>query len=151
MFRGLTNITIDTKGRMAIPSRHREPLQHCCDGQLVVTVDPDHCLLLYPFPDWEEIERKLVRLPSLKPKARSLQRLLLGYATELEIDGHGRILLPQPLRQFAELDRRAVLIGQGNKLELWDEERWNRCSQDWLAAYEAGDADLSAELESLSL
>ncbi len=136
---------------MAIPSRHREQLNECCDGQLVVTVDPDHCLLLYPLPDWEEIERKLVRLPALNTRARSLQRLLVGYATDLDLDGHGRVLLPQPLRQFAELDRRAVLIGQGNKLELWDEERWNRCRQDWLAAYEAGDADLSAELESLSL
>lgn len=149
MFRGATKVTLDAKGRLAIPTRHRERLQTRCDGQLVATVDRDYCLLLYPFPDWEEIERKLVRLPSLNKQARRLQRLMVGYATELEIDGHGRILLPKELREFAGLDRQAILIGQGNKFELWDEESWNQKRDTWLS--EEDDVDLPAELESLSL
>ena len=149
MFRGATKVTLDAKGRLAIPTRHRERLAARCEGQLVATVDRDYCLLIYPFPDWEEIERKLVRLPSLNRQARRLQRLMVGYATELEIDGHGRILLPKELREFAGLGRQAILIGQGNKFELWDEESWNAKRDAWLG--EEDEADLSAELESLSL
>ena len=93
VFRGATKVTLDAKGRMAIPTRYRERIAARCDGQLIATVDKDYCLLIYPFPDWEEIERKLVRLPSLDKKARRLQRLMVGHATEIDIDGHGRILL----------------------------------------------------------
>ena len=149
MFRGATKVTLDAKGRLAIPTRYRERLSTRCEGQLVVTVDKDYCLLIYPFPDWEEIERKLVRLPSMNKQARRLQRLMVGYATEIDIDAHGRILLPRELREFARLGRQAILIGQGNKFELWDEESWNEKRDAWLA--EEDDADLPAELESLSL
>jgi MraZ protein len=149
VFRGATKVTLDAKGRLAIPTRHRERLAARCEGQLVATVDRDYCLLIYPFPDWEEIERKLVRLPSLNRQARRLQRLMVGYATELEIDAHGRILLPKELREFAGLGRQAILIGQGNKFELWDEESWNQKRDTWLG--EDDEVDLPAELESLSL
>ena len=113
MFRGATKITLDAKGRMAFPTRYRERLMTRADGHLVATVDRDYCLLIYPLPDWEEIERKLVRLPALNKQARRLQRLMVGYATELDLDGHGRILLPKELREFAGLERQAMLIGQG--------------------------------------
>ena len=119
------------------------------NGQLVVTVDRDYCLLLYPYPDWEEIERKLIRLPSLNKQARRLQRLMVGYATELELDGNGRILLSRELREFADIERQAILIGQGNKFELWNDEIWNKKRDTWLSDEE--DGNLSAELESLSL
>ncbi|HHQ42275.1 MAG TPA: transcriptional regulator MraZ [Chromatiales bacterium] len=152
MFRGVNHLTLDAKGRMAMPSRYRERLAERCGGQMVTTVDPDHCLLLYPLPDWEEIERKLVRLPSLNPAARRLQRLLIGHATECELDGHGRILVPPPLREFAGLDRRVVLIGQGNKFELWDEGTWTERREAWLKEAEAEAAEaLAPELASLSL
>jgi MraZ protein len=144
-------LTLDAKGRLAVPTRYRERLVERCDGQLVVTVDRDHCLLLYPLPDWEEIERKLVQLPSLNKQARRLQRLLVGHATELELDSHGRILLPGPLRDFAGLDRRAVLIGQGNKFELWNEDTWNERRDQWLNEEDGDELDLPAELETLSL
>ncbi|MDX1443170.1 MAG: division/cell wall cluster transcriptional repressor MraZ [Gammaproteobacteria bacterium] len=150
MFRGVNNVKLDAKGRMAIPTRHRERLQALCEGQLVVTVDRDHCLLLYPLPEWEEIEKKLVKLPSFNPQARRLQRLLVGHATELEMDSHGRVLLPQPLREFAGLEKGAVMIGQGNKFEIWDEDAWASRRDEWLAEDEDLDA-LPAELESLSL
>lgn len=151
MFRGANKITLDAKGRLAMPTRYRERIAQRCDGQLVVTVDKDYCLLVYPLPDWEEIERKLVRLPSLNKQARRLQRLMVGYATELELDGHGRILLPKELREFANLDRQAILIGQGNKFELWDDGRWNEKRDEWLADGESEGESLPAELESLSL
>ena len=114
---------------MVMPTRYRDRIQERSQGRLIVTVDRDQCLLLYPLPDWEEIERKLMRLPTLHPQARRLQRLMVGHATDLELDGHGRVLLPPKLREFADLSRQAVLIGQGNRFELWDEARWNRASR----------------------
>jgi len=149
MFRGATKVTLDAKGRMAVPTRYRERLAARCDGQLVTTVDLDYCLLIYPLPDWEDIERKLMRLPSLQDTTRSLQRLMVGHATEVEMDGNGRILLSRELRDFAGLDRHAMLLGQGNKFELWDEETWKEKRDGWINGDKSG--DLPAELASLSL
>jgi len=150
VFRGANKVTLDAKGRMVMPTRYRERLADRSQGRLVVTIDRDHCLLLYPLPDWEEIERKLMRLPTLNVQARRLQRLMVGHATELELDGHGRLLLPPQLREFAGLTREATLIGQGTRFELWDEARWNERRDEWLKDEELP-AQLSAELESLSL
>jgi len=126
-------------------------LLESCGGRLVVTVDRDHCLLVYPLPEWEIIETKLIALPSLNRQARTLQRLIIGHATELEMDGQGRILLPSMLRTFAGLEKKAVLIGQGKKLEIWDEQAWNESQQEWLEEVQANDGDLPAALEELSL
>jgi MraZ protein len=150
MFRGATKVTLDTKGRMVMPTRYREQLAERAQGRLVVTVDRDQCLLLYPLPDWEQIERKLMSLPSLHAQARRLQRLMVGHATDLELDGHGRVLLPPELREFAALERYAMLIGQGNRFELWDERRWSERRDVWLKSEEAA-SDLPSELDSLSL
>jgi MraZ protein len=150
MFRGVSTLNLDAKGRLAIPTKYRERLAAYCNGQMVLTVDRDQCLLLYPLPDWEEIERKLVKLPSFNAQARRLQRLLIGHATECELDGNGRILLPPPLREFAGLDKGVVLIGQGHRFEVWDENTWNTRRTEWLAAGE-GDGELPPELGSLSL
>jgi transcriptional regulator MraZ len=151
MLRGATKVTLDAKGRLAIPVRYRERLLTRAEGHLVATVDRDYCLLIYPLPDWEEIERKLTRLPALNKKSRRLQRLMMGHATELDMDSHGRILLTRELRAFAGLDRQAMLIGQGNKFELWDEERWNTRRDEWLAEDADEEAGLPQELESLTL
>lgn len=150
MFRGATKVTLDAKGRMAVPTRYRSRIDDLCGGRLVLTVDRDYCLLLYPLPEWEDIERKLVRLPTLNRQARRLQRLMIGYASEVDLDGHGRILLPKELREFASLDRQAILIGQGNRFELWDEARWNERRDDWLSEEAADAHGLPAELETLS-
>src|SRR5580700_3917364 len=150
MFRGATKVTLDDKGRMVIPNRYREQIAERAQGQLVVTVDRDQCLLLYPLPDWEQIERKLMSLPSLHAQSRRLQRLMVGHATDLVLDGHGRMLLPPELREFAALGRHAMLIGQGNRCELWDESRWLERRDFWLKS-EASATDLPAELDSLSL
>lgn len=150
MLRGVTNITLDAKGRMSFPRRYQDKLNDACAGQVVVTVDQDHCLLIYPMPEWELIERKLVKLPSFNKQARRLQRLLIGHATECELDSAGRILLPAPLRQFAGLDKKAVMIGQGNKFELWDEEVWNQRTNEWLETSD-DEADMPIDLENFSL
>ncbi len=151
MFRGATKITLDAKGRLAFPARYRDRLAARCDGHLVCTVDADHCLLIYPLPDWEEIERKLMRLPSLNQQTRRLQRMMVGYASELDLDSHGRVLIPRELREFASLDRQAMLFGQGNKFELWDEARWNERRDQWLASGPDAGLELPAELGQLSL
>lgn len=135
---------------MAMPSRYRGQLQSQCEGQLIVTVDRDRCLLVYPQTDWEVIERKISALPNMDPQTRQLQRLLIGYATECAMDGNGRILLPPLLREFAALEKRVVFIGQGHKFELWDEETWNTRCEEWLAVDERK-GPLAVELESLSL
>ena len=150
MFRGANKLTLDAKGRIVMPTRYRERLQEICGGRLVVTVDKDRCLLIYPLPDWETIERKLMQLPSLNSQARRLQRLMVGHATEVELDGHGRLLLPPKLREFATLTREAMLIGQGTRFELWDEARWDARRDEWLAGDEPA-GDLPAELETLTL
>ena len=150
MFRGASQVTLDTKGRFAIPARYRAGLVEQCDGQLVTTVDRDYCLLLYPAPAWAEIERKLDSLPSLNRQVRRLQRLMIGYATEVELDGHGRVRLPKELREFAGLERHIMLLGQGKKFELWDAERWNERRDTWLRE-ETEESGRPAELESLSL
>ena len=150
MFRGATKLTVDDKGRVVMPTRHRDRLREQSAGRVVVTVDRDQCLLLYPLPEWEQIERKIMALPSLQPQARRLQRLMVGHAADLEIDAHGRLLLPAELREFAGITRFAMLIGQGARFELWDEARWNERREVWLKSDDAA-GGLSADLDSLSL
>lgn len=150
-FRGINNIAVDAKGRMAMPARYRERLLEACGGRLIVTVDQDHCLLVYPLPEWEIIETKLNELPSLNKTARLLQRLLIGYATELEMDAQGRILLPAMLRDFAGLNKKAVLIGQGKKLEIWDEDTWTESQEGWVEAVKNDEGELPDALKELSL
>jgi len=150
MFRGATKVTLDAKGRMVMPTRYRERLSERGAAGLVITIDRDQCLLIYPLSDWEEIERKLMRLPTLNEHARRLQRLMVGHATDVELDGHGRLLLPPKLREFAHLDRNAMLIGQGNRFELWDEARWEERREQWLNGEDPA-VSLPAELGSLSL
>ena len=151
MFRGVSAINLDDKGRLAVPTRYRTELGDCCDNQLVVTVGLDKCLLLYPLPEFEEIERKLVKLPALNKKAKRLQRLLIGHATECELDGQGRFLIPEPLRSFAGLDRRVALIGQGNKFEIWDEGYWQLRRSKWLEEESQHHDELPIEMKSFSL
>ena len=137
---------------MAMPTRYREIVRERSDGKLVVTVDTDErCLLLYPLPEWELIERKLDALPSFNPQARRVQRILMGHATDVDMDGNGRLLLPPPLRQFAGMEKHVVLIGQGKKFEVWDEQHWNDSRDAWLEQDSGLGGDLPDELQSLSL
>ncbi len=132
-FRGVSNLSLDAKGRIVLPARYRERLLEICQSQLIITIDTDQpCLLIYPLPEWELIEDKIEALPSFNPTTRRIQRLLIGHATEVEVDSSGRMLLPNPLREYAKLDKKVVLIGQGKKFELWDETRWAERMESWL-------------------
>jgi MraZ protein len=129
VFRGVTQLALDAKGRLAIPAKHRDALTGGPDNaerSLIVTADPSRCLLVYPRAAWEPIQTRLMSLSSFNDQIRGLQRLLVGHADEVEMDGVGRILVPPPLRQYASLDHRVVLVGQGNKFELWDDAKWQQ-------------------------
>ena len=149
-FRGVSNLSLDAKGRIVLPARYRERLPEICQNQLIVTIDTDQpCLLIYPLPEWELIEEKIEALPSFNPTTRRIQRLLIGHATEVEVDGSGRMLLSNPLREYAKLGKKVVLIGQGKKFELWDEHLWGERMQDWLS--ESGSDEMPDALSELTL
>jgi len=149
-FRGVSNLSLDAKGRIVLPARYRERLVESCQGQLVVTIDTDQpCLLIYPLPEWELIEEKIEALPSFNPTTRRIQRLLIGHATEAEVDANGRMLLSNPLRDYARLGKKVVLIGQGKKFELWDESLWNERMEAWLA--DSGGDEMPGALAELTL
>lgn len=133
MFRGAVTINIDAKGRMAMPMRFRDMCALVSAGKLVITIDTEEaCLMIYPLPEWELIQAKLEQLPSFNPEARRIQRLLIGHATDVELDGNGRILLPAVLRDYAQLEKKAILLGQGKKIELWSESLWNDRRDEYL-------------------
>ncbi|TQV79417.1 division/cell wall cluster transcriptional repressor MraZ [Exilibacterium tricleocarpae] len=147
MFLGSHAINMDAKGRMAIPARTRETLASACDGQIVITAHTEErCLLVYPEPQWQEILPKIEQLPSFNKVARRAQRLLIGYACPLEMDANGRILVPPTLRDYAGLEKKIMLVGQGKRLELWSEDRWTA----WLDDSSVDD-DMPEEMQSLSL
>ncbi len=151
MFRGINSINLDAKGRMAMPSRYREQLLAACSGHLVVTIDTNHrCLLLYPLPEWEQIEREIEGLSSFDPMSQRVKHLLIGHATDLELDGNGRILLPQELRQYAALNKHICLVGQGKKLEIWDQDAWSAQRELWFAESVGGE-ELPEKLRTLAL
>jgi len=151
MFRGVSPINLDGKGRLAIPARYRESIAEHCEGKMVATIDTESkCLLLYPQPEWDEIQAKIEALPSFNPAARRIQRLLIGHATDLDMDAAGRLLLPAPLREYAGLDKRIVLLGQGRKFEIWSEELWNTTRDEYLQDVEAG-AAIPEDMQTLSL
>lgn len=134
-----------------MPSRYRDDFVARNAGCLIVTIDvAAPCLSVYPLVEWERIESRLCELPSLREESRRLQRLLIGNAVELELDAAGRFLVPPRLRDYARLDRRALLVGQLNKFQLWNEDAWDaRCAEDLKAIKEPG--GLPEELRNLTL
>ena len=152
MLRGTHNLSLDSNGRLAIPTRFREQCRDEVDGILVCTVDVfEPCLLLYPLAEWELIEKKLRGLSRMDAQERRLQRVLLGHAAECELDGQGRVLLPSTLRQHAGLEKKIMLVGQLNKFEIWDELRWQQQINDDLQALPHEDWASSARLQDFGL
>jgi MraZ protein len=149
MFQGAAQLSLDSKGRLAIPARYRDMLLAHCAGNMVLTADPvDACLLIYPQPEWPAIREKLLKLSTLDPKIRALQRRVIGFAEDLLMDGAGRLLISPVLRNYAALDKHVMLVGQGNKFELWDDARWQKQQE---AALSFMSGDLPPELEGFSL
>ena len=155
MFRGVSSINLDAKGRLAIPTRYRSELEDCCERQLIVTLavnengsGQEGCLWLYPLPEWEILEQTIKKLPTLSKKVGKLRQFLIGYASECEMDAQGRLLLPEKLRKFASLEKHVVLLGQLNKFEIWDDATWSSREAEWLDGSE--DDESSEELSSLS-
>lgn len=127
MFRGIHSVNMDAKGRLAIPARFRESLLSASKGNIVLTIDPNAPnLALYSLDQWEEIQARIEALPSLNPQARRLKQLFIGYAFDLELDSNGRVLVPQKLREYAQLEKSLVLLGQGQKIEVWSEVLWGQ-------------------------
>ena len=152
MFRGANAINLDVKGRVTIPTRYRQLLLDDCQGQLVCTIDTQQsCLLLYPLTEWEEIELKLSKLSSMVPHERRLQRLLLGYALEGDMDKSGRFLLSAPLRQHANLTKEIMLVGQLNRFEIWDAQTWQDQVALDIETEKLGPFELSEKLQDFSL
>jgi MraZ protein len=148
VFRGIAQLSLDSKGRLMVPTRHRDVLLERCAGHLVITADADRCLLIYPLPDWELIQQKLEGLSNLDPRVRELQRRLIGFAVDADMDNAGRLLVAPALRQYAQLDKDVVLVGQGRKFELWNEENWTQMIE---RAGGFGAGGLPPELEGFSL
>ena len=152
MFRGIASVTMDSSGRMALPARFREEAEERTENRLVATIDTnEQCLLLYSLKDWEDVQRRLEALSNIGTSARLLQRLLIGHATDVEMDVQGRVLVPPMLREYGELEKKIVLMGQTNKLEIWSEHIWRNRREEWLTVTrESAFGDLS-NLDGLSV
>ena len=152
MFRGIHTINMDAKGRIAMPTKYREPLVASDASQLIVTIDIQNpCLLLYPLSVWEQVEQTLQGLPMLNAAARRLQRLMLGHASEVDMDGSGRVLLPQVLREYANLSKKTVLVGQMTKFELWDEHGWQHETTQAIHDISSGELTIPHDIQALVL
>jgi len=132
MFLGISSVNLDAKGRLAIPARHRDKLIALSGGKLIVTVEVlEPCLLLYTLPAWEQVQNSLTGLSNVKRSNRQIQRLMLGYASDVDVDGSGRIRIPSELRAYADIQKQVILMGQGKKIEIWDSESWQKRVADW--------------------
>ena len=152
MFRGFSKISIDSKGRLAIPSRYRSLVLDQAQNNLVITLNPlDRSLWLYPLPEWELIEDKLAALSDFDKQSRRTKQMMRGYANDCQLDAQGRILIPKELREYAELSRQAVILGQGNKFEIWNEKSWETQRDNWLESVGNESTSSSDSLRSLSL
>lgn len=152
MFRGFSSVNLDSKGRIAIPSRYRDRLTVDAGGCLVQTLNPlDRSLWLYPLPDWELIEEKLAGLSDFETQSRRTKQMMRGYATDCQLDAHGRILIPAVLREHARIEKQAVILGQGNKFEIWNKSTWEQQREQWLNQVGDEQGTPAGALQSLSL
>lgn len=148
VFQGETAITIDDKGRLAIPTSYRESIVRACEGRLVITYNPFEAgsLYLYPHPVWEKVRDQVNALPRTKSVSRALQLKLVGAATFVEPDANGRIGIPASHRSAVGMEKRAVLLGMGDKFELWSEQAHHAQIRMTLGDADLGDAMLDLQL-----
>jgi MraZ protein len=148
MFQGASELNLDAKGRLTVPTGHRELLSAQAEGRLVTTAHPHKCLLLYPRPAWEPIRAQIMSFSSLDRQTSLVQRLLVGFAKDVEMDAAGRVLIPPELRRYASLAKRVTLVGQGSHFEIWNSEEWEKQIEQFVAQ---GDNLLPAGMEKFSL
>jgi MraZ protein len=141
---GNNNINLDTKGRLAVPTKYRNDLALACAGKVVLARSPrERCLWLYPLPVWEEIQTKIVAMPSGNKGAERYRHVLLGTAEVLEMDGSGRFLIKENLREMVGLNKEVSLIGQGNKFEIWNRSEWDTRFDEWLSESQDDSIEMS--------
>lgn len=126
MFQGATALNLDVKGRLAVPTRHREALQSGTAGKQVLTAHPHRCILLYPASAWEPIRTRIMSFSSFDAQTSLWKRLLVGFAEEVDLDASGRLLISPELRKFAALEKEVMMVGQGSHFEIWSQEAWER-------------------------
>jgi MraZ protein len=148
MFQGASELNLDAKGRLTVPAGHRELMLAESEGRLVATAHPHRCLLLYPKPAWEPIRAQIMSFSSLERQTSMVQRLLVGFAKDVEMDAAGRLLIPPELRRFASLEKQVVLVGQGSHFELWNMDAWQAQLE---RLTDGEEMILPAELEGFSL
>lgn len=142
---------MDAKGRIGLPTRYHAPVLAGSQGRFVVTVDiREKCLVLYPLPEWEQVEARFNNLPSSNAQLAVLKRRIIGYATDVAMDSAGRLLLSPELRAFAGLEKAVVLAGQGKKCEIWNKADWDAMQAQAMAA-DFSAPDLAAAIDSLAL
>lgn len=151
MFRDIFTVTLDSKGRLSVPVKIRKKLEELEVQQLIITADIDENLLLYTLDEWEKAEAKLVKLSSINEYTRGIKRIFLGNSSELEIDSTGRLLIPPALRKRVGLSKKVMLVGMGNKFEIWAEDTWEKVTKRDAECLLNQGFDLSDELGKLSL
>jgi len=125
MFRGSFEHSVDSKGRVSVPSRFRDIIAERYEGKLVLTMDFDKCIMVYPLEEWERVEEKIKSLPQSQKEVKDYTRFVFSNATECELDKQGRILIPPPLREGARISKSVMVVGILNKMEIWDKGAWD--------------------------
>jgi MraZ protein len=124
MFRGSFEHSVDSKGRVSVPSRFREIISERYEGKLVLTMDFDKCIMVYPLEEWERVEEKIKSLPQSQKEVKDYTRFVFSNAAECELDKQGRILIPPPLREGARINKSVMVVGILNTMEIWDKAAW---------------------------
>ena len=147
MFQGATALSLDVKGRLAVPTRHRSGLQAGQSGKQVLTAHPHRCVLLYPAAAWEPIRARIMGFSSFDAQISLWKRLLVGFAEEVELDAAGRLLISPELRKFASLEKDVMMVGQGSHFEIWSQDAWEK----QLDQLSSGSEKLPAGMENFAL
>ncbi|HET8705529.1 MAG TPA: division/cell wall cluster transcriptional repressor MraZ, partial [Pseudomonadales bacterium] len=146
-FRGIKEVSLDSKWRLAIPTRFRDVAQEICGLELILNVNPfNRCITVYPIKEWERIEAQISTYPDAIEDQRAMRNLLMGYATELELDSAGRFVVPPMHRKYAGIEKDAVVVGKATKFEIWNAERWHASTEQTFGDGLIGEKPLSEEV-----
>ncbi len=152
MFRGINTVSVDAKNRIALPSKIRELLRDNHITELVSTLNPwDRCIWLYPLHEWVRIEEKLSTLSDLNSETRRTKQIMRGYASDVSLDGNGRFVISSEMIKLSNIQDDAIILGQGNKIEIWDSQNWYGERDKWLDSVAEPNRTNNSTLSDLSL